>query len=164
MRPETRQLLQYLRECHTENKIATYSDMSRLLHMDVQRKERSLLHSALQVLARDHGLHFECEYNKGYRPLLSPEEVLEIKCGDRKRRIKSTATRWRNELETVNPARLTDDGLLQYVKRGLELAVVEAAVGDETEKRIDRTVAASKLDPLECYRNCDVMALLGDVS
>lgn len=165
MRPETRQLVQFLRDCHLAGKMATYKEMSELIHADVQTKERPCLQSALSIAEREHDIAFENVPRQGYRPL-TPEEVVTVRCSDRKRKIKSTARRWRNDLESVDVTKLSNDAVMQYSVKGLELAAIEAATSDETEKQIQAKVQKSYV-PMSEYSGMsmdDLLKLLGAVS
>jgi hypothetical protein len=96
----TNLLVQYLRDSHANDAIATYEDMRSVTHEDIPHKYRHLLTTALRVVKRDYQIHFDCVSTVGYKP--KHGEAAMIMIGSRsQRRVKAEVKRWRENFDLV---------------------------------------------------------------
>lgn len=158
---ETRQLIQMLRDAYPKGETVTYTDMSAAINCNVQEK-RQYLYSALSYLKREYQMVFDCCKNIGYMPSRT-EAILGERSDYRRSQVKSTLSKWRDDLETIDLSALSPDEMRQYVQRGTELHIAETAMSQKTQTAIQSAVVKQE-NPLDWYKKVDLLELLGDVS
>lgn len=158
---ETRQLIQLLRDAHAKGETITYAEMSKAIACDVQQN-RHYLYSALDYLKRQHRILFDCCKNIGYAPIRA-NTVLAERSDYRRSQVKSTLSKWRDDLETIDLSTLSPDEMRQYVQRGAELHIAETAMSQKTQTAIQSAVVKQE-NPLDWYKKVNLLELLGDVS
>lgn len=130
---ETRQLIDQGREVK-ENEIWLYTDMNKLIGLDVQNEHRGMLSTARDHLRRDHGYIFDSIPNKGLLRLGNDEKT---KLSDRTisgfhRKIQRT----REALGTIDVAALTPEKKTELYTGITVLHVVDQATQAKTQKKI----------------------------
>lgn len=98
---EVQVLVEYLQDCYRERKVATYEEMRSLLFgVDVKRKHRNWLSSALAAVMRENNYQFQTLHNVGYQPLYE-DSVLKMISAKRIGKHRSNARIYREEVDTA---------------------------------------------------------------
>jgi hypothetical protein len=163
---ETRQLMQYLRDCHDRNEFASYAQMSALINVDVLKK-RHYLANAIFILKRDYGKHFLCITGEGYRPL-SNDEILTQRVPRRVQTVRAEIQRARSDFGSVSYRDLKPEQMQTYIKQGLQLECMELTASADVEEAIGSVVKPSNYEvaenPITWMKRQNLLELLGGIS
>ena len=140
MNQATSLIVQYLRDCHVENKCVTFENLKEKFHDDFQYRKRSTLTGAMTIAKRDYSILFRPVYGIGYEPL--KQDIAGNIDRERMYRIKKQADLMDSELSTIAPQDLkTDEDVKSYVKAQIKCNAISQFV-DEGVKKIDKKVEA----------------------
>ncbi len=131
LKPETRFLVQYLRDIPV-GEIAYYPDLNEVAKVrDIQGKDRGCLKSALKIVQSEYGRIFQCLTNVGYK-CLEQKDVAQIITGKRITRISNQTKLWRGAIVDSGEA-ATMSGIQSLNK----CAFVEFAIDNRTQQKIE---------------------------
>ena len=121
----------------------TYSKLSELCGQSVQNSSiRRLLNNARKTVLNDYGYLFEVKTGVGLALLSEAEKLGTIGARHRKQ-IQSTATRWREQHDSIDPHKLSQPELKKLLAEELRLSIQEEMDSGSTQKRIDAAVEQS---------------------
>lgn len=112
---------------------------------------RGNLSTALSILRRDYQILFTCVRGQGYQPLLT--DVAKAIACKRQRRIKSETESWREELETIDLATLSEPESKDYVAAFLKLGIQEFIGSKEVSDRLELEGQRNRKTGLEYAKN-----------
>lgn len=135
--PEVTLLVQWLRDCHQNNQIATYTDMKDLVHNDIQKKKRHYLHSALAIVLRDYGYVFQTIPNVGCAPVKT-KDVAKLAGEKWRAEVHSSTKRGREKINAIDSPGLSPLEVCEVQARYAQMAMVDHLVSAEATKKLDQ--------------------------
>ena len=132
---DTQFLVQYLRDCAAENKLATYQEMTDLISADVQFKSRSRLTTALSIVKRDYNILFDVVPSVGYR-VLGGRESVEVLSEKHKCKIRRETQRWESDLQAVDTTKLDEKDKSYFEQNIVALQIQQIISKPEADKTL----------------------------
>lgn len=161
-KPETRLIAQYMRDCAKREETATYEGMASAAGISVSelKKRRGIIEGARKICVKEWGIVLDTNWSIGYSAM-SNEDKSKLIVNKRVNRIRSQVDIGREELETVDTAKLSARGKQQNMAALTQFSLIEFAVDEKTQAEIAaQTIRNRKMFDYREHLDDTVKALL----
>jgi len=132
-------LVQYLRDCGTEGKNATFQEMQEITGLDII-KIHSRIGSARNETLSEYGFAFKSIRGIGYKPI-APTDALGFVGRSARTKIKNETGRWRERFNAIPKASLTSQAALSdLIRENLRLNIYEELHSQNQTDRVEAAV------------------------
>ncbi len=147
--PEINFLVQFFRECANEGKFAYYEKMAEIVNCKPDdllggRKYRSWVDQAKDRCKRDYGLLFQSDPGVGYAIVEDrhkPARIAKLRTS----KIRSQVHLMKTDLQTVNVAKLDEQGRTDFNSATTKLAFFEYVVEVKTQDHLAAMAQSEKI-------------------
>ena len=137
----TQLLIQAMRDI-PEGQTYTYAQAMDVTGLSAS-KTKTYLYSAIQALLKEYGIVYNCCRNVGYTRL-TPEEVPTVANTKSLTKMRGTTGRYRDTLEAVDPASLSQDAQTKHTLGLLNVHLMEGIISRKSQRAIEKQVVQSK--------------------
>jgi hypothetical protein len=141
----TQLLVQALRNV-PEGEVFTYAQAEGITNLS-KAKLMSYLYSAIDIALKDYGINFECDRTVGYRHV-PHEAVPQLANKKHIRKLRNTSTRYREQLESVDPLSISQEARTQHTLGVTSLALLDMVVTAKAQRELKKQTA-NVVDPMK---------------
>lgn len=134
-------LAERLRQCATEDRIATYDELSELAGFRVDSASgRYYINVARDFVLEEDGIYFKVVRKVGYSPV-GATRMAGVIGSVARQKINGATERWRTGHDAVKPKviqTMSQAEFNEFIKEGLKLAVQEQLISEEKQRKLDQ--------------------------
>lgn len=147
-------LVQAMRQV-PEGQTFTYAQAEEITQLP-KSKLMGYLYSAVNILLKEYGINFQCDRTIGYTHIPA-ENVPSTANRKQIKRLRSSTSRYRDELEAVDPGTISPQAKVEHTLGLTNVAIMESVIEAKAQRELRKTVEKTTCDPM---KNLDTKAIL----
>ena len=154
----TQLLVQAMRQV-PEGETFTYAQAEAATNLP-KAKLMNYLYSAKDILLKDYGFNFQCDRRVGYTHVPA-EQVPKLANTKQVKKIRSTASRYRDQLEAVDPFTLSDQARIEHSLGLTNVSLFESVANSKAQRALRKEAKNFVGDPVQ---SLDKEALIANLA